>query len=96
MKDSKRIREKIFGRTGKETGYVEQVKNRHEYMKMNYGRILDSLNWPLSETPKIISLFVSRFDYVWTMFPPEGIEISFTRIDLLSDLLSELTGDEAQ
>lgn len=90
MKDSKRIREKIFGRVGKANGYVEPVKKRHNYIIENYDRILNSLGWSYNEPPRVISIFVSRYYYVWTMFPPEEIDIFFTRIDLLSEFVDEL------
>lgn len=90
MKDSKRIREKIFGRIGKSNGYVEPVKIRHEYMTKNYDRILNSLGWSFNKSPRVISIFVSRFYYIWTMFPPEEIDIFFKRIDLLSKFIAEL------
>lgn len=92
MKDSKRIRDKIFGRNGKSSGYVGPVKKRHEYIAQKYNRILNSLGWSFNEQPTVLSIFVSRNYYLWTMFPPDKTDIFFTQIDLLSDFINELHG----
>lgn len=92
MKDGKRLREKIFGRPGKEKGYIDQVLKRHKYIEENQGRILESLSWPFDCLKKmnVISIFVSRHDYWWTRFPPIETQTLFTRIDLLSYVLSNI------
>jgi len=91
MKDAKRIREKIFGRTEKDLGYIKQILKRHEYMEKNYKRVLKVLKWQFDEVIdiKVISIFVSRHDYWWTRFPSAELNLSFTRVDLLSHLISE-------
>jgi hypothetical protein len=92
MKDGKRLREKIFGRPGKEKGYIDQVAKRHNYFEENQNRILEALSWPFNSTEKlsVISIFVSRHDYWWTRFPPIETKTLFTRIDLLSHVISRI------
>lgn len=88
-KDSKRMREKIFGRLEKEKGYLLKVENREDYLKKNIEKILKTMGYPSmqSETIQIISLFVSRDLYWWMKYPIRPTNVIFLRIDLLSDYL---------
>lgn len=92
-KDTKRVREKIFGRLDKEIGYLERVEIREAYIKGNWQKIAELLSWPINplNPPNILSVFVSRETYWWTMFPIRETSVVFKRIDLLSQFLEELS-----
>ena len=90
FKDAKRLRERIFGRPGKDSGEIGQVIKRQEYLSRHLVRIAHALDWPMdaNKPPKVLALFITRHMYWWTRFPPEEIEVEFLRVDLLSDFLA--------
>ncbi|MBI5954565.1 MAG: hypothetical protein HY865_23155 [Chloroflexi bacterium] len=92
-KDAKRLREKIFGRPDREIGYLGRVEIREAYLKENCRKIADLLKWPVNpeNLPNVLSIFVSREMYWWTMFPTRQTSVVFKRIDLLSQFLEELS-----
>lgn len=92
LKDTKRIREKIFGRSDKDQCYLEKVEKREAYLKNNLVKISKALNFSINpnDLPKVISLFVSRQSYWWTRFPPRSTKVKFLRIDLLFNFLENL------
>ena len=92
FKDLKRLREKFFGRSQKDKGYIGQVSKRHDYLLSNLPKIATILGWPIdiSRLPSVISIVVSRRDYWWTRFPPREVDVEFLRIDSLSDFLDTL------
>ena len=95
-KDTKRVRDRIFGRSGGVKGYLERVEDRESYIRNNWPKVAKSMKWsiPLNSPPKVISLFVSRDLYWWTMFPIRKTDVVFTRIDLLSRYLDGLSKDK--
>lgn len=92
LKDAKRIREKIFGKSDKDRGYLEKVEKRENYLKNNLVKISKALNFSINpnDLPRVISLFVSRRSYWWTRFPLRQTKVKFLRIDLLSNFLENL------
>lgn len=92
LKDAKRVRERIFGRTGANDGYLGKVERRAAYLKKDMKKIAKLLGWQVdqSKLPKVISLFVSRQAYWWTKFPPKQTEVKFLRIDMLNEFIKSL------
>jgi len=92
LKDAKRLREKIFGRPGKNQGHFEQINKRQDYLEKNILDIAAALEWPVdpNNPPKIICIYLSRRVYWWTNYPPEKINAVFLRIDLLADFIQNL------
>jgi hypothetical protein len=92
LKDARRLRDKIFGRPGKEDGFLRQINRRQTYLSNHLSEIVTDLEWPvdLEKPPKIIPVFISRRSYWWTRFPPQRVEVVFLRIDLLSKFISDL------
>ena len=92
LKDAKRLREKIFGRPGKDEGHFGQINKRKDYLAEHIFDIGTALEWPMDSKnpPEIITIYLSRRSYWWTSFPPEEIEAVFLRIDLLSDFIRNL------
>ncbi|HMQ97917.1 MAG TPA: hypothetical protein PKE39_02740 [Ignavibacteria bacterium] len=92
LKDAKRLRERLFGRTTSDRGYFEKVIRREDFLKNKYNEVLNALKWPLdsSKPIKVISIFLMRRNYWWTKFPPFDTDMVFLRIDMLDEFLSEL------
>jgi hypothetical protein len=92
LKDLKRLREKIFGRAGKDQGYIKQINRRQDYLSDHFIEIATALQWPnnINKIPKIIPIYLSRSNYWWTRFPPTKTDIVFLRVELLSKFIEEL------
>lgn len=92
LKDTKRLRDSIFGKGNGDIGYLERVERRGDYLKNNLGKIAKILKWQidLKNPPTVISLFVSRQSYWWTMFPSKHTDVKFIRIDVLGEYINSL------
>lgn len=92
VKDAKRLREKIFGRSDTDQGYLEKVEMRAAHLSDHLVEIAKALKWSVDphNLPKVISVFVSRRSYWWTRFPPRSTDVNFLRVDLLSQFLDNL------
>lgn len=90
LKDAKRLKEKIFRLEGKHKGNLLKVEDREEYLRNNTQNFRDKLNWPIKDNPTIVSLYISRKYYWWTKYPPRPTSVTFLRLDLLDDYLSDL------
>lgn len=91
LKDAKRLREKIFGRPGKDRGHLEQIEKRQQYLSENIINIANFLEWPidLGNLPRIITIYLTRLTYWWTMFPPIKVNIIFLRVEMLSQFIEK-------
>lgn len=89
FKDAKRLREKIFGIPGKDQGFFKHINKRKDYLKDHIFDIAKTLNWSLDKEspPKILTVYLSRRSFWWTRFPPDEIEASFIRIDMMDDFI---------
>jgi hypothetical protein len=92
LKDAKRVREKIFGRTPKDDGYLGKIERREKYIIQNINKIAQFLKWNIdpNNPPRVVSLFVSRYTYWWTKFPPKETGVKFMRIDFLEEFIKLL------
>lgn len=93
LKDARRTRESIFGKTVNERGYFEKVMKRETYLKENYEKILSFLKWKINNSLplQVKTFFIMRRNYWWTKFPPFKTDVVFLRIDLLDDFISNLS-----
>lgn len=91
LKDLKRLREKFFGKSEKDQGFLKQVNKRQSYLETHLSGIADILKWPVNtnEKPKILPIVMSRMDYWWTRFPPRKTDVIFLRTDLFSRFLED-------
>ncbi len=92
LKDTKRLRERVFGRAGVNDGYLGKVERRAIYLEKNMKKIAKLLDWKIDQSsfPKVVSLFVSRLIYWWTKFPPRKTKVKFLRIDMLDEFIKSL------
>ncbi len=93
-KDSKRMREKIFGRPEKEKGYLEKVENREDYIRKNIEKVIKVMEFPPVpiESVQTVSIFVSRDLYWWMKYPVRPTNVVFLRTDLLAAFIDSLLG----
>ncbi len=92
LKDSKRLRNFIFGKSSNDSSQVQKILRRHQYLANNKEKIFTLMKWNSSDFEKIrvISLYVSRHTYWWFRYPPYEVNIDFIRIDLLDNYLQNL------
>lgn len=96
LKDAKRTRERIFrteyedGRKVRNPGDLIKVEKRETWLRKNYKKFADILNWPIKKNPRIISIYLTRKDFWWTKFPPRATDVVFMRIDFLEEYISQL------
>ena len=99
LKDTKRVREKIFGRAKMDgsfqKGYLQRVEQRENYLKENYHKIFAKLGWELPQgQPTVISAFVTQIGFWWTKFPPIETNVSFVEVRMLDDFIKNVPVDQ--
>ncbi len=90
MKDSRRLRDKIFGKSEDDkNGQISKILRRRLFLEKNAPRLLELLKWPMSkEQPfKHVELYVSRDVYYWMIHPPYQISTQFVAVDALDNWL---------
>lgn len=92
LKDDSRIRRKYFGQeNSSDRGFLGKVENREDYLKNNIQPVFKALGWETKEeTPKVISMFVTKRSYWWTRFPPVETNVKFTILSTLRDFVANL------
>ncbi|MCU7867432.1 MAG: hypothetical protein KZQ98_02715 [Candidatus Thiodiazotropha sp. (ex Lucinoma borealis)] len=93
-KDLKRIAEKIFGRKRSDRsfkeGYLHMVLKREKLLKQKGKELAEEYWGPLTNQPKVVSIFVTQSSYWWTKYPIIESDVNFTELELLDDLIKEL------
>jgi len=98
-KDSKRVYEKIYGRIDSQgkykKGYLSHHENRHLNISGASEKYLEKIFnlKTLVNTPTIKSIFVTQIAHWWTKFPQTKTDVEFIQLELLSDYISSLKGD---
>lgn len=92
MKDARRLRDKIFGRPGKNDGHIEKIDRRQVYLSHHVLSIAHALNWPVDDnnSPRVLAIYLTRRHISWLRFPPEGVDIKFLRIDFLHEFIESI------
>ncbi|MRT58395.1 hypothetical protein GJV11_19990 [Enterobacteriaceae bacterium RIT693] len=91
IKDMRRLREKIFGRSDKR-GQIGKIEKRINFLAENHNDIRTLLNWnePVDDHDvKFINLYISRQIYWWLRYPPYETNINFVQVDALEAWLQE-------
>jgi hypothetical protein len=86
LKDLQRLQRTVFN------NYLVKFNRRREYLTKNYYRVMQVLGWAQSKgnKPKIISVFLIDKSFLWTRYPPKGLNISFVQIEFLSEFITNL------
>jgi hypothetical protein len=89
MKDSRRIRDKIFGRKEGDKGQIGKVLRRGAFLEQHRTRMLELLGWPkpVNAAERYVELYVSRDIYYWMVHPPYPVPTHFVRISTLDSWL---------
>jgi len=95
LKDSKRSREKIFGRiksNGKfQKGYLQHHEERHNYLTEHTDNVFSLFKvYKPPNNPNIVSIIVTQASFWWTKFPIVKTPMQFVEIKLLSDFIDRL------
>jgi hypothetical protein len=92
LKDARRVRERLFGRSLSDQGDLGKVEARANYLSRHAVEIASTLGWKLDRDhpPEVVSVFVSRHSYWWTQFPPRSTNAAFVRVDMLDQFLRDL------
>lgn len=92
LKDTKTLRETIFGKPGKGKGHFDQIERRQDYLLNHWSSVAEFLDWPLTSPspPRILSLYVTPRSYWWTRFPPQKMETAFVQLELLEVFIRDL------
>jgi hypothetical protein len=90
LKDARRLRERIFGRPGKDRAQFEKIERRTTFLRVNIERVRDLLGWPSTRDGSDYAfheLYVSRDIYWWMRNPPYEVSAQFVRVDALEGWL---------
>ncbi len=90
VKDSRRLRDKIFGKSvNDKNGQIFKIVRRTSFFENNYPRLIDLLKWPKSNENKVdhIELYVGRDMYYWMVHPPYSVRTEFVTVDTLENWL---------
>lgn len=101
MKDSRRLRDQIFGKAENDrAGQLSRILRRRQFVAKNRVRMLELLKWPTAADtqPQDVELYVGRDIFYWMNDPPYPVLTKFTRIDALDawirkELLGNLDDD---
>jgi hypothetical protein len=90
VKDGRRLRERIFGRSEEDKGQIGKVLRRRAFVDKNRERMLELLKWPkaTSVQERYVELYVSRDTYYWMVHPPYPVPTQFVRISGLDSWLN--------
>lgn len=89
MKDGRRTRDKIFGRSEDDKGQIGKVLRRGSFLEQHRTRMLELLGWPkpVDGPERYVELYVSRDIYYWMINPPYPVPTHFVRISTLDSWL---------
>lgn len=84
IKDARRLREHIFGKSDA-GGHIEKIVRRRAFLSGNAERLRTLLGWPEPEvsTASGIDLYVCPRIFYWMRNPPYPVDTEFVRIDML-------------
>ncbi|PML61153.1 hypothetical protein BCT73_07285 [Vibrio breoganii] len=91
MKDSRRLRDKIFGKSENDKrGQISKIFRRRLFIEKNTTKLLDLLKWPITDEKPVrhVELYVSRDVYYWMVHPPYPVPTQFIAVDALDSWLN--------
>lgn len=91
MKDSRRLRDKIFGKSENDNkGQISKIFRRRLFLEKNTTKLLDLLKWPITDEKPVrhVELYVSRDVYYWMVHPPYSVPTQFIAVDALDSWLN--------
>jgi hypothetical protein len=91
-KDSRRLRQTIFGREGKDRGHFEKILPRIGFLRTEWRTLFELCGWPsaMEQPPRLVPVYLSRYQDWWMRFPPIDHGVTFLTIERLTDFLADL------
>ncbi len=90
LKDAQRLRNNIFG-DDRDRKSIGKIEKREAFLRDRYSKVFSFLDWPCpSDEVKVISIFLSRYLYWASVFPPYNTKVEFLRIDELNNFINDL------
>lgn len=85
----------FFGRTRSDGSFqkpdLQRVEERATYLEKECLKIMSHFGWQIqSNSPRIVSIFLTKMGYWWTKFPPVPTSVNFIQIKLLDNFLRNL------
>lgn len=94
MKDSRRLRDRIFGKTENDrAGQFSRILRRRQFAEKNRQKMLSLMKWPTvpGVRQRDVELYVSRDVSYWLVHTPYPVPTKFVRVDALESWIkSEL------
>lgn len=95
MKDSRRLRDKIFGKNEEDrNGQFSHIRARRQFLKKNREKMIELLGWPRPKDiiQKDIEIYVTRDLHYWMFRPPYLVPTKFVRVDALNSWINNELG----
>lgn len=92
LKDSRRLRDRIFGRSEDDRdGQFSRILRRREFLTIHRARMIELLKWPAPKChrDRYVELYVCRDVYYWMVHPPYKVPTEFMRIDGVDTWIKE-------
>ena len=92
VKDSRRLRDTIFGNSEDDrSGQLSRISRRRRFLAKHRARMLELLKWPpaVKEESQYIELYVSRDVYYWMVHPPYPVPTQFVRVDTIDSWIKD-------
>ncbi|XDD52210.1 hypothetical protein AB3N59_19835 [Leptospira sp. WS92.C1] len=92
VKDTRRVRDKIFRSSSSGKNYLEKVELRHNELGLNKNEVLTHYRINLDKLSgyKIVSLFVTNNYNFWTLNPERKTDVDFVYIEDLKSYLQNM------
>lgn len=90
LKDARRLRERIFGRPGRDKAQFDKIERRSAFLRANVDRLRGLLGWPDAPAGvryEVKEVYVSRHIYWWMRNSPYEVAVDFVRVDALENWL---------
>ncbi len=92
VKDSRRLRDTIFGNSEEDrSGHLNRISRRRQFLATHRARILELLKWQTAEKEEsqYIELYVGREIHYWMVHPPYSVPTQFVRVDTLDSWIKD-------
>ena len=92
VKDSRRLRDTIFGSSEEDrSGHLSRISRRRQFLATHRARILELLKWQAAEKEEsqYIELYVGREVHYWMVHPPYSVPTQFVRVDTLDSWIKD-------
>jgi hypothetical protein len=91
LKDARRLKEKIMGRSADDSGYLGKNENREQLLTSTWRDVFRRLGWTSPQVPpRIFSIFCLTRAFWWTKFPTRETKVTFVRIELLDQAIRNI------